>query len=98
MKLDTQSLTAKLITTRDIIARYAVLIFITSAVAIAGFLTLRIASLSNIEPSPDQEDEKLASIKSVRLDAASIEKLKELEDQNISVQSLFDNGRDNPFE
>ncbi len=98
MNIDIKTISSKLSIIKDFIARYAVIIFVVTVVTIAGFLTLQIAQLSNIEPTEGQQDEKLASIKSVRLDAASIEKIKQLEDQNISVESLFNNGRANPFE
>lgn len=96
MNLDTY--TAKLIPIKNFIARYAVLLFIISVVAIFSFMTLGIAHFSDREPTAVEIDEKRLSVKVVKLDEKSINKIKELQDQNISIESLFNNGRENPFE
>lgn len=96
MKLD--NLTAKISPIRNFIVRYAVIIFVLSVVSIFAFMTLNIAHYSNLEPTSDQTDERKNSLTSVKLDEKSISKIKELQDQNISIESLFDNGRENPFQ
>lgn len=83
---------------KDFITRYAVLLFVFSVVGIFAFMTLNIAKYANLEPTSSQEDERLSTLKTVRLDEKSIEKIQSLQDQNINIESLFDNGRDNPFQ
>ena len=96
MKLD--SITHQLSPIKDFIVRYAVLIFVFSVVGIFAFMTLGIAQYANLEPSESQKEEKLSTLKTVKLDEKSIEKIQSLQDQNINIESLFDNGRDNPFQ
>lgn len=96
MKLD--SITHQLSPIKDFVVRYAVLIFVFSIVGIFAFMTMSIARYANLEPTDLQKDEKLSTLKTVKLDEKSIEKIQSLEDQNISIESLFDNGRDNPFQ
>jgi hypothetical protein len=96
MKLD--FILNKLSTVKDFIARYAVILFIVFVALVFGFLTLRIANYSNHEPTEVQIEETLSSIKTVKLDEESIEKIEELQDRNINLESLFNNGRANPFE
>lgn len=78
--------------------RYAVVIFIIMVAGILGFMTLQISLYSNAEPTSDQIDEKKNSLKQVKLNDESVQKIQELEDKNINIESLFNNGRDNPFE
>jgi len=89
---------AKLNTAKDFVTRYAVIIFFVGVALVFGFLILRIASYSNYEPSDDQIEESLNTIRTVRLDDEAVQKIEELQDRNISLESLFNNGRDNPFE
>jgi hypothetical protein len=83
---------------KNLLLRFDVLIFIFLAATMFAFMTLQIASYSNAEPTADQVDEKRDSLKTVKLDESAVSKLKLLEDKNISIESLFDNGRANPFE
>lgn len=96
--MNIKTYTAKLIPVKQFIVRYAVLLFIVAVVAIFSFMTLGIAHFSDRAPTQLQIDEKKLSVKVVKLDEASINKIKELQNQNISIESLFDNGRANPFE
>jgi hypothetical protein len=89
---------AKLVVAKDWIARYAVIIFIVCVGLVFSFLTLRIASYSNQEPSDDQIEERLSTAQTVKLNNEAVQKIQELQDRNISLESLFDNGRNNPFE
>ena len=96
MKLEA-SLT-KLVPIKTFIVRYAVVIFVVSVVGIFMYMTLSISRYANLEPSSSQEEERKASMTTVRLDESSINKIKQLEDQNISIETLFNNGRANPFQ
>ena len=61
-------------------------------------MTFNIARYSNAEPDEIQIEEKKVSLKTVKLNDRAVQKIKELEDKNINIESLFNNGRDNPFE
>lgn len=78
--------------------RYATFIFIISILLIYAFLVFRISMLSQAEPSEDAIAEQSKTIKRLKLDQTSIDKIQQLEDQNIGVQSLFKSARDNPFQ
>jgi hypothetical protein len=53
---------------------------------------------SKVEPTSSQVEDKKKTISTKKVDNNSITRLKELESRNISLESLFDNGRNNPFE
>jgi predicted patatin/cPLA2 family phospholipase len=61
-------------------------------------MTLQISRYSNAEPTADQIEDKKNSLKQVVLNEEAVEKIQELEDQNINIEALFNNGRANPFE
>jgi len=88
----------KLTGAKDFFVRYAVMIFVFTIVLLFGFMTFGIAKYANLEPTESQKDDKISSLRTVKLDEKSIEKIQSLKDQNISIESLFDNGRDNPFQ
>lgn len=78
--------------------RYTTFIFLISILLIYSFLIVRISVLSQAEPSEDAIAAQSNTIKRLKIDQASIDKIEQLEDQNIGVQSLFETARDNPFQ
>jgi hypothetical protein len=80
------------------IKRYLPIIFISSLLFLYAFLILRVSSYINMQPSEDSVNEKLQTTKRPQIDKQALEKILELQDQNIEVQSLFEEARQNPFE
>jgi len=79
------------------LSRYAVLIFIVVIMLIYCFLVLKINLLAQHEPSDEEVNDQLKTSKRLKIDQDSIAKIGQLEDQNVSVKSLFKEARDNPF-
>lgn len=79
------------------VRRYSTFIFIISILLIYSFLVVRISVLSQAEPSESAIEEQTNTLKRLKIDQSSIEKIEQLEDQNVGVQSLFETARDNPF-
>lgn len=80
------------------VLRYSFILFVIIFACLAGYLVARIGHLSRLEPTEAQVATKISEVKKTNTDTESILKLKELEGRNISIESLFDNGRTNPFE
>jgi len=78
--------------------RHSIILFVIVFAGLAGYLVARIGYLSRLEPTEAQVTSKISEVKKITTDTGSILKLKELEGRSISVESLFDNGRTNPFE
>ena len=97
MNLDLKTLPEKLMPAWQFIKRYAAVIFLVVFAVMIGFLVFRIDTLSKSEPSEEAVTEKLETIQRPKIDQSSIDKIQELRDQNIDVQSLFQQARDNPF-
>lgn len=61
-----------------------------------GFLILNVSSASQNEPS-EEINTQISAIKRLKIDQQSIDKIENLEDQNVVVQSLFESARKDPF-
>lgn len=83
---------------KESVVKHILVISITAIVVLFGFMVVRIYTLSTAEPTQAQVDDTLSSFKVVRLDPQIVDLFRSLQDQNISIESLFDNGRTNPFQ
>lgn len=79
------------------VKKYITFMFGIVMLLILCFFVFRINQFSRTEPSNDAIDEKLQSVKRLKLDKNVVEKIQQLQDQNVQVQSLFDQARNNPF-
>lgn len=95
--LQVKDIPAKLSPALQWARRYNTLIFAISLMVIYGFLVFRINSLIASEPAEDAITEKLKTVQRPRLDQEAVQKMQDLEDQNVQVQTLFDEARNNPF-
>ena len=96
--MNKENIVNKLQPVKLFVTRYAVIIFIIVVAGIFGFMALQISIYSSSEPTSDQIDEKKSNLSQVRLNDEAAQKIQELEDKNINIESLFNNGRANPFE
>ena len=62
-----------------------------------SFIVLRINLLNRSEPTDDAVSEKLQSVQRPKIEPELLKKIQNLQDQNVEVQSLFKQARDNPF-
>jgi len=75
-----------------------VMLFLMLLVVLYGFIGLRIKTLSNAQPSESQISAKGDTTASPHLDQAVVDKVKQLQESSATVQSLFDEARQNPFQ
>ena len=80
------------------VQRYAWFLFIVSVLLVYSFLVLRISQLSDPKPDEAAVTEQMNTVKRLKIDESAIDRIEQLEDQNIGVQSLFEEARDNPFQ
>lgn len=78
--------------------RYAGFLFVISVLLIYSFLVFRISLLSDPEADEAAIAEQMTTVKRLKVDQNSIDRIEQLEDQNVGVQSLFEEARDNPFQ
>jgi hypothetical protein len=76
--------------------RFRVLIFIGLLVVVYGFIIWRVNGLA--DPPPAQNATSQAATAGPRIDQATVDKIKQLQDNSVNVKSLFDQARHNPFQ
>jgi hypothetical protein len=80
------------------LSRFSVIIFVITVFIVFSFLIIQISTFARAEPDEDMvQEEMLSGTRSLRIDDATINALKKLEDQNVEVRTLFNQARDNPF-
>lgn len=70
-------------------------IFIIVFLGIYTFLVVRVNKL--VQSEPDATTVNAQTVKRLTVDKAALDKIKQLQSQNIQVQSLFEQARHNPF-
>lgn len=81
----------------NVFQRYKTFIFVITILCIYTFLVFQIGALTRQEPSEEAILEKANTVKRLKIDEDEIEKIQQLEDQNIGVQTMFESARENPF-
>lgn len=97
MKIELKTLPEKLQPLFQFVKKYVVFMFFVGMLVIFAFLVYRINQYSSKAPTEDDVQGKLQTVQRPKIDPAVVEKIEQLQSQNIQVQSLFDHARDNPF-
>lgn len=77
--------------------RYTRFAFFILVAGMCGFLIFRINTFTQAEPSDEAVTEKLKTVKRPNIDATVLKRIEDLKDQNVEVDTLFKQARDNPF-
>ena len=75
--------------------RFRVMLFLLLVAVVYGFLILRINTLKNAQPNQSAVVSQIKS--STNIDQATIDKIKQLQNNSVSTQALFNQARQNPF-
>lgn len=81
-----------------VLKRYSLIIFIIFIAGLYGFVLIRVNVLSQAQPLASDISEQVKAAAIPRIDEAIVKKLQSLQDNSVSVQSLFDQARSNPFQ
>jgi Na+/H+ antiporter NhaC len=94
---DLKDIPAKFVPFLQHLRKYIVIIFIVAVSGLYAFLIIRTNQLAQSEPDDTAVTEKLQATARPKIDEETAQKLEQLEDQNIQIQSLFNEARSNPF-
>jgi len=97
MKNQAKQLLIKLNPVLHILKRYAVFITFMAFALVYTVLIIRINQFAASAPADSQVQDKLGTIQHPRIDQPTLDKIQQLQAQNIQVKSLFDQARNNPF-
>jgi len=78
--------------------RYALAGFIVFVALVYGIVLLRLNSLNNQQPTEDQVTSQVKAARIPHIDQSVVQQLQSLQDHSVSVQALFDQARNNPFQ
>jgi hypothetical protein len=95
--MNTSTITAKIQPVIAFIKQHSVTLFAVFFLGMYGFLVYRINVLTEAEPDAAAIGDSLSTVKRLKIDQDSIDKILELEEQNIEVKTLFQEARANPF-
>lgn len=98
MKTSTVSPKDKLASLLRKLRRYSVPLFLLFLLAIYGFLALRVIMLDQVQPDPSDVTAKLKTAGVPHIDQDVLNKIQQLQDNSVQVQTLFDKARSNPFQ
>jgi hypothetical protein len=77
------------------ISAYKVLLFFLVIASLYGYIIWRINAFSNTPPNQSETTAK--AIAQPHIDPGTLAKIQNLQDNSVSVQTLFNNARQNPF-
>ena len=95
---DPRELFDKLSARLQVLKRYSFLIFLVFVATLYGFVVFRISSLDNAQPSSDAVSSQVKAAQIPHIDQAVVEQLQSLQDNSVSVKTLFNQARNNPFQ
>ena len=93
MKIDITSYLTKL----QPLWRYRMLLFIVFVAGLSGYLVMQINQAISV-PASTETSVAPSQNRATRIDPVVVQQLKQLEDNSVSVKSLFNQGRENPFQ
>jgi len=97
-KLDIKSAQDNLLIQLNSVKKYAFTAFIVLVAGIYGFLLFRVNTLKNAEPSTSEVTSQVQAARIPHIDSNVVKQLQSLQDNSVSVQSLFNDARSNPFQ
>ena len=80
------------------VKKYASVLTFLLFMGIYGFLIYEINTLSNPNVDPSEVASQSKSAPAPHIDKEAIQKLQSLNDNSVNVQTLFQQGRTNPFQ
>jgi hypothetical protein len=93
--MNTNALQNQLLNIIKQLLRFRVMLFLLLIAIVYGFLILRTNTLKNAQPDQNAIASQIKS--STNIDQATVDKIKQLQDNSVSVQALFNQARQNPF-
>lgn len=95
--MNKKSLRGQLQQTWQLTLHLRIVLFLLLLVGLYSFIGWRIATLANAEPDSAAIGLKTEKTSTPHIDQKVVDKVRQLEDNNVNVQTLFDQARQNPF-
>lgn len=97
MKLDKATILNQLAGITTFAKRFRFIIAFIIFSTMYGYILLQVSSINQKQPSEKQIAEKTSTAPKTKVDEDLAEQITSLEDQNVQVQTIFNEARKNPF-
>lgn len=97
-KVDARALLDRVLSRLQELRRYSFVIFLIFVAVLYGFVLLRISTLNNLQPTTDAVSSQVKAAKIPHIDESVVRQLQSLQDNSVSVKTLFNQARNNPFQ
>ncbi len=77
--------------------RHAIVLGFSIFAILYGYIIVQASTASTNEPDPDVVSRQIQAVPHPKIDKETAKKIESLEDQNINVQAIFKDARENPF-
>lgn len=94
---DLNKIVTKLSPVLSLAQRYFRFIFFVFFIGLCAFLVFQINQFISVQPSESDVTDKLQTITRPHIDKAAADQIQKLQDQNVQVQSIIQQARENPF-
>lgn len=97
MNTDLKNIPAALFTLLSKLSRYVAILFTLLVLALYGYLILHVSSLTQAEIDQTEVLERLQATRRTEVDQRAVDRILLLQDQNVQIESIFEEARENPF-
>lgn len=97
-KLDAKAALGRMADKLLIVRRYSFVIFLVFVAGLYGFVLFRIGNLNNAQPTQDAVNSQVQAAQIPHIQPSVVNQLNSLQDNSVSVQALFNQERNNPFQ
>ena len=97
MKLDTATLLEKFTIASALLKKHAVVLCFVIFGVICAYIMITVSQLSGREPSQANVDKQIKAVARPKIDPKTAEIMEDLRERSVTIQTLFEQARDNPF-
>lgn len=98
MNIGLKDIPAKLLALLGRLKKYTLFICILGALGIYVFLVWQIRHIATLEPTSADVINKVSELNTPKLDQDAVDRILQLEGENIEIKTLFNEARQNPFQ
>lgn len=97
MNIDKNIINAKLLQALQIARQHLLFLAIVAFGITYAYIILQISSITNSEPDEAKVAEQLKAVPRPKIDKEAAKTIEGLESQDINIQTIFNQARENPF-
>lgn len=97
MNIDQEKLLSTITSYAKILQQHLPLIIIVAFCGLYGYIIMQISTISGYTPDETEVTEQVTAVSKPKVDTQTAKIIESLEEQNINVQTIFNEARDNPF-